>query len=113
MDTLEFIEALKVQFGAESETYHPHEEELRFLDARNKLENEVFGDFEAYVENYELLIAYGLEEKLIMRMEWFILFNLENKMEEFLQSSFYRRFKEHEVVKNAEMENERRKSLKR
>ena len=38
MNTLELIEVLKVQFGAESETYHPREEEPQFLDAHNKLE---------------------------------------------------------------------------
>lgn len=111
MNNTEFIEVLKDQFGAEPETYHPHEEELRFLDERNKLEEEVYGGLEAYVEKYELLKAYGLEEKLINRLEWFILFYLENKKEEFLGSSFYRKFKGHEVVKKAEMEYERRKNL--
>jgi len=111
MNTSEFIEELKDQFGAEPETYHPHEEELQFMDERNRLEEEVYGDLEAYVEKYELLKAYGLEEKLINRFEWFILFYLENKKEELLQSPFYRRFKEHKVVKKTELEYERRKSL--
>jgi len=111
MNNSEFIAELKDQFEAEPETYHPHEEELRFLDERNRLEEEVYGDLKAYVEKYELLKAYGLEEKLINRFEWFILFYLENKKEEFLQSSFYWRFKEHEVVKKTELEYERRKEL--
>ena len=112
MNNSEFIAELKDQLGAVPETYHPHEEELRFIDERNRLEEEVYGDLEIYVEKYELLKAYGLEEKLINRFEWFILFYLENKKEQLLQSSFYRRFKEHEVVKEAEMEYERRMELK-
>lgn len=112
MNRSEFIAELKDKFGAVPETYHPHKEELQFLDERDRLEEQVYGDLEAYVEKYELLKAYGLEEKLIKQLEWFILFYLENKNEEFLQSSFYRRFKDHEVVKKAEMEYERRMELK-
>ena len=102
---------LRELFDAEPEHYIPDEEELRFLKERYKLEQETAWSFEAYVENYEQLKKYGLDEKLMIQLEWFIIFYLENRREEFLGSAFYQKFKNHEVVQRAEMEYERRLKL--
>jgi hypothetical protein len=110
-DELEFIEELKLRFGAVKENEHPSEEDLRFLRERDKLEQEVKGSFEKYVQNYQLLKVYGLETKLINELEWFIVFRLEHNREEFLESLFYTQFKDHGVVKRAFLEYERRKQL--
>ncbi len=94
-------------FDAIPASYSPDEEELRLMDERNKLEEEMSWSFEAYVENYDLLKEYGLDEKLINQLEWLIVFYLENRREEFLGSEFYKRFQGHEVVKRAYLEYER------
>ena len=92
---IQIIEDLKTLFGAEPETYHPDKEELRFIEERDKLEEEIQWSFEKYVESYELIKAYGLELKLINRLEWFIVFYLKYRKEEFLRSEFYREFNDH------------------
>lgn len=106
------IDEIKQLFDAIPDAYMPDEEELRLMDERHKLEEEMSWSFEAYVENYDLLKAYGLDEKLLNQLEWLIVFYLENRKEEFLGSKFYKRFKEHEVVKRGVMEYERRLNLK-
>lgn len=106
------IEEIKLLFDAIPDFYSPDEEELRLMNERQKLEEEMAWSFEAYVENYDLLKAYGLDEKLINQLEWLIVFYLENRRDEFLESEFYRRFKGHEVVKRAYLEYERKMELK-
>ena len=81
------------------------------MEERDKLEEETALSFEIYVEYYERLREYGLDQKLIKQLEWFILFFLENRREEFLRSEFYKRFRNSEVVQRAEMEYKRRKEL--
>ena len=90
MNTSEFIAELKDQFGAEPETYHPHEEELRFLDERNRLEETFMWSFKAYLENYGVIKSYGLEDKLMNMLEIKIRWELEDHRDEFLKSEFYR-----------------------
>lgn len=105
------IEEIKQLFDAVPESYSPEEEELILIDERRKLEEEMSLSFKAYVENYDELKAYGLDEKLMIQLEWFIIFYLENRREEFLGSAFYQKFKNHEVVQRAEMEYERKINL--
>lgn len=113
IDESEIMKELKERFGAEPELYQPDEEELRFLEVRDKLEEEMLWSFEKYVEQYELIKAYGLDLKLIKQLEWFIVFYLKNKKEEFLESEFYKEFKDHEVVQRAFSEYERQMELKK
>lgn len=113
IDESEIIEELKQRFGAEPESYQPDEEDRRFLKERDKLEEEMLWSFEKYVEHYKLIKAYGLDLKLIKRLEWFIVFYLENKKEEFLDSEFYKEFKDHEVVQRAFSEYERQMELRK
>jgi hypothetical protein len=104
---------LKKHFDAVSDEYIPDEDELRFLNERRELEEQTAWSFEMYVENYEKLKEYGLEEKLIKHLEWFILFYLENRREYFIESEFYKRFRNHEAVKRAEMELERKMKMEK
>ena len=106
------VKKLKELFDAVPEQYNPDQEELRLLEERNELEKETALSFEMYVENCDKLKEHGLDKKLMNQLEWFILFYLENRREEFLESEFYERFRDHEVVQRAEMEYERRISLK-
>lgn len=93
------IEEIKKLFDVLPDYYLPGEEELKLMDERHKLEEDTSWSFEAYVENYDLLKTYGLDEKLINQLEWLIVFYLENRKVEFFGSEFYERFKGHEVVK--------------
>jgi hypothetical protein len=102
------LKQIREIFDAVPELYYPDEDEIRFLNDRSRLEKETEWNFQAYVENYEMIKVYGLDEKLIKQLEWLIVFYLENRKEEFLRSEFYARFKGHEVVRRAEMEYERR-----
>jgi len=105
------VKQIRELFDAVPEMYQPDEVETRFMEERIHLEKETAWSFEAYAENYEQIKAYGLDEKLMIQLEWFILFYLENRRKEFLGSAFYQKFKNHEVVKRAEMEYDRRKTF--
>lgn len=110
-DEEKIVEQLRELFDAESEHYIPDKEEVRLIEERDKLEQETALSFKIYVENYERLQEYGLDQKLLKQLEWFILFYLENRREEFLRSEFYKRFRNSEVVQRAEMEYERKNNL--
>ena len=97
-DEADFIESIKDQFGAESETYEPDRDELQFIDERNRLEEETAWRIDMYAENYEQLKIYGLEDKLMRELDHTIRYWLENRTKEFFKSEFYRQFKTHEVV---------------
>lgn len=98
---------LTEKFDAIPEIYSPDEDELRLIDERDKLEKEMACSLEACTENVDLILSYGLDEKLLNQLEWLIVFNLEYRKEEFMKSEFYERFKGYKVVKRAEMEYER------
>jgi len=105
------VNKLKELFDAVPDQYNPDQEELRLLEERDELEQETALSFEMYVENYDKLKEHGLDEKLMNQLEWVILFYLENRREEFLESEFYERFRDHEVVQRAEIEYERKINL--
>lgn len=107
----EIIKELEQQFGAEPEHYVPDEEEDLFMKERHELEEKVHWSFEQFEKYFDELKIYGLDEKLINKLEWFIVFKLENQKEKFLRSLFYERFKDHDSVKRAISEYERRKEI--
>src|SRR6056297_3374542 len=109
----EIMEELKNRLGAEPELYQPDEEELRFIEERDRLGEEMQCSFEKYTQYYELIRAYGLDLKLINELEWFIVIELEHNREEFIRSPFYQKFKDHEVVKRAYSEYKRLMELRR
>jgi hypothetical protein len=105
------VKQIRELFDAVPEVYEPNNDETRFIDERNRLEKEVAWSLNAYAANYKQIKNYGLDEKLMIQFEWLIIFYLENRGEEFLGSAFYQMFKNHEVVRRAEMEYERRNEL--
>jgi hypothetical protein len=112
-DESQMIDEIKTRFGAVLECYHPDEDDLRFIEERDRLAKEMQFSFDLYVQHYELIKAYGLETKLINELEWFIVFTLEHNRDKFLDSSFYKKFKDHRVVKRAISEYKRRMEMRR
>lgn len=94
----DFIESIKDQFDAESDTYEPDRDDLQFIDERNRLEEETAWRTNMYAKNYEQLKIYGLEDKLMRELDHNIRYWLENRTKEFFDSEFYRQFRTHEVV---------------
>jgi hypothetical protein len=97
----DMIEGIKNRLGAEPESYEPDDEELRFLDERNRLEKETAWRIDMYAKNYEQLKVYGLEDKLMRELDATIRYWLENRPQEFFNSEFYRQFRTHETVVKA------------
>ena len=97
-DSSDFIESIKDQFDAESDTYEPDRDDLQFIDERNRLEEETAWRTDMYAENYQQLKIYGLEDKLMRELDHTIRYWLKNRTKEFFKSEFYRQFRDHEVV---------------
>ena len=96
----ELIEELKKRFGAEDEQYMPTDDELQFLKERSELENsEEIWTLEGYVENYDRLVQFGLEEKQMENLKFHIERSHRNWKKMFFSSEFYKQFKNHDVVK--------------
>jgi hypothetical protein len=65
-DTLRHIEQM---FDAVPDTTQPSRDEIRQLDRRNKLERELSDDPELFEVRYEEACRYGLDEKLLKKLE--------------------------------------------
>ena len=83
------------------DTNQPSRDELRLLDRRNQLERELSDDPELFVNRYEEVCSYWLDEKLLKKFEWIIVLQLENNRDAFIESGFYKNFGEHETVRRA------------
>lgn len=95
----ELLEIIKNRFGAEPETPELDEELKRFIDERIKLEQgDASWSLDSFLQLYEKLKKYGLEEKLMRNLEFFIRLELELRKDEFLKSKFYKHFKDHKIV---------------
>jgi len=96
------LHELNELFGAEHEPYDPAHEIHTFLEERAALEkrDEVW-TFDGYLDLYDTLKAYALEDKLMENMEMKIRWAMEDDKEEFLESKFYRRFRDHDIVARA------------
>ena len=109
----DIVDKITQLFDTEIANCQPSEEELEFIKARDELEEEVGWDFDRFVANYDQIKAYGLELKLFQRLEWFIVFNLENAETSFIETVFWNQFKNHTIVQRAHQEYERKMELKR
>lgn len=112
MNEKEKIKIIRELFDVEQDEFHPDEVQLDFMDQRDEIEEKLSYSFEAYVDNYDLIKEYGLDLKLLRKLEWFIVVYLENDGKAFKESEFYRKFKDHEVVQRDFSEYERGKELK-
>jgi len=103
----ELLELIKSLFGAEAEEMELDEELQRFLDERIKLEQgDASWSLDSYLQLYEKLKTYGLEEKLMNNLEFFIRLEIEHSRDEFLKSEFYKKFKDHKIVARAKRDYE-------
>lgn len=99
-------------FDAEPDEYIPTEDELQFLDDRNRLEaNPDLLTLEGIVTNYGKLLEYGLVDKMLQNVDFLIVWRFVDGEENFKRSEFYRLFKNHKVVKLAYLEAVRRRNF--
>ena len=100
-------EDLKDVFGAEKTDTEPTDEELEFLETRSEIEIDAFPllSIDQYERNYERFCEYGLEEKMLKRVEPHIRYLSRFEPHELLQSTFYKQFKENKLVKRYVEEN--------
>jgi len=101
----DLINEIKELFEAVTERVSLTEEEKQFLEQRRELETrEDVWTLGGYTRLHDHLKKYGLEDKLMDNLEPMIKWTFKNRKQEFLDSEFYERFKNHEAVRRAEME---------
>ena len=98
----ELIDELKKLFGALPENEVMDEEEERFLRERAKVEELYSWDFSAFVQYFQLIKEYGLEEKILKQLAWKIeYFMSRNEVRLLKGSKFYEVFGGHRLIENA------------
>ncbi len=102
MNEQEIITHLQEQFGAIPVTSQLDEEQERFLDRRMEIEEQLSWSLDAFVEHNSLILAYGLEEKLLEKIAEYIqmLIDYEPFKIELMESEFYRRFGDRRAIKD-------------
>lgn len=92
---------LKKIFGAEKEEPQLSQEEMEYLEKRSQLESDMFPliSIDQYEYYYDLFCEYGLEEKMLKKVEPHIRYLSRFKPKELLESTFYKRFKNKKLVK--------------
>ncbi|MDZ7692268.1 MAG: hypothetical protein U5K69_14225 [Balneolaceae bacterium] len=98
---------LKNIFGAEKTETTPNKEELEFLDKRSQIEEDTFPllSIEQYEYNYERFCEYGLEEKMLEKVEPHVRYLSRFEPHKLLESRFYKRFKDEKIVQRYVEEN--------
>lgn len=78
----------------------PDEELKNFLIERETIRDRVFQNLslETYMENFDELKLYGLDEFFLESLKWFIRLELSENPLPFFESNFYQKFKNHKVV---------------
>lgn len=103
MNTKKLLKELENRFGAEQIT--ADKVQLRFLEERDLLFNECCWDFDAFVEHYQLIKRYGLEEKCLESLAWKIEVHLNRSdIDELKSSDFFSRFGKHKHIEFALLE---------
>lgn len=98
----ELLETIRNLFGAEIEDVELDNQVERFLDTRIKLEqSDASWSLDRYLQLYEKLKTYGLEEKMMRNLEFFIRLELKYCKDDFLKSEFFKKFKNHRIVARA------------
>ncbi|MBD3617460.1 MAG: hypothetical protein HUJ22_12900 [Gracilimonas sp.] len=103
----ELIEELKQRFGVEFEYHAPSKEEEQFLEERQEVYELYCWNFDAFVQHYQLIKKFGLEEKGLSDLAWKIVQLLEPpEIDGLKKTEFYNRFGEHRIIQNALIERE-------
>ncbi|MEX2411369.1 MAG: hypothetical protein WD607_08375 [Candidatus Paceibacterota bacterium] len=106
------LKQIQEMFDAVPDEYIPTEDELKFLDERNRLEVDPdVWSLEGIVANYGKLLEYGLVDKMLKNLDFLIVWRFVDGKENFMKSEFYRLFKDHKVVKLAYLEAIRRRNF--
>lgn len=98
----EILERIKELFEAERDCIELDEEMKRFIEERRKLEqSDASWSMSRYLQLYEKLKIYGLDEKMMKNLEFFIRLELQHNRNDFLKSEFYKKFKDHKILSRA------------
>lgn len=91
---------LKKIFGAEKAEPQISQEEMEYLEKRSQIECDMFPliSIDQYEYYYNLFCEYGLEEKMLKKVEPHIRYLSRFKPNELLESTFYKRFKDEKIV---------------
>lgn len=102
MSEKEIINLLKNRFGAEREEPFLTDDEKRYLDERDKIEEIFSWEFDEFFKHYQLIKQYGLVEKLLeilaLRIDRFM---NRDDIERVKKTEFYQRFGDHSIIKRA------------
>lgn len=82
-------------------------DELEILKIRDQLEELYSWDFDLYITHEEEILRYGLDAKLMDKLEWLAEFYFENdRGTEFLNSKFFQKYGERDsfqrIIRNYE-----------
>ena len=95
----EIFQILSELFEAEPDEYILSEDDKRLLDERDYVKNKMDQDsLQVYLDNYEKICNYGLQDILMERLKWRILHSVEEDYEGFVESPFYNKFRSHQIV---------------
>lgn len=101
----ELLKELEQRFGAEIEKSPPDEDETKFLEKRDELAEILNWNFDAFVEHFQLIKNYGLEDKLLEQLAYKIEHFLDTDQIEALKSTkFYHQFGKYEIIEKAFLE---------
>lgn len=94
-------------FGAEKAKAQPSQNELDFADNRAQIEEDTFPllSIKQYEHNYERFCEYGLEDKMLKKVEPHVRYLSRFKPSELMESTFYKRFKDKKIVRQYVEEN--------
>lgn len=78
----------------------PDQELLEFLDEREELREQMYDDLsiDSYLQSYDKLCQYGLEEYFMELLKWDLNINMGNDLDEFFSPEFELRFKDHQEL---------------
>lgn len=112
MDKTELIEELKQRLGAIPEEEFPSKEDLAVLEERAKVEEAYSYSFSAFVEYFQLIKCYALDEKLLEKLAW----KIEDLMEpddisSLKNTAFFKEFGEHRIIREAIIEHELKREV--
>ncbi|HEX6981319.1 MAG TPA: hypothetical protein VF181_01025 [Balneolaceae bacterium] len=94
------IQKLKTLFEAQRVKAKPTKEEIEFVNKRSQIEEELpdFLSIELFLNYYDLFTRFGLEDIMLTRTENDIFYLATYEPHKFINSDFYRRFKDKRVV---------------
>lgn len=98
---------LEKRFGAIPEEEQIGQEDLDYLNKRAEIEEAYSWHFDAFVEHFQLIKQYALDEKILEVLAWKIQNHLkDHEIVELKKSAFFKRFGTHKIIEEAFLEAE-------